>query len=491
MAGALKILVPQTKVLISTAVDHYTKGPPQPSWDLRFHLTFSVLKSLCAGCIYQTIENAQQLSCMSPPSLPAGFIEDRVVISNEYRRRAQPYLEKILSEYEHVLDDEWKELEDEKEVERDNEKEDVVGNRKWLSAKWIYSKEQGFKRMMNNKRVILYLHGGAYFMCSADSHRVITAKIAGEADALVFAVNYRLAPQHQFPAAVHDALAAYLYLTNPPEDAGFEAIDPKQIVIMGDSAGGGLAIALGLLIRDIGMPSVLSPLSDNTDYLPSSGFVYRPSPVLDDFHRKSEALSKRIKKENRPQFWDSSLNREERVQLYAPNEALTVSYVSPMCAESLAGLPPMLIQTGDGEKIRDEIIYFSFKASQPEKYNLPSYNAEKFKRSQFKTPTNVTLEVYQDMPHVFQLFDFNASAKVAFKHSGEFIKKVINTTKDQTSSLSNDFTPLLNPNESTYSLITTTGEAVPLKEKHYSVLEWPEVGKAPAVVKSKPTTTNQ
>jgi len=68
-------------------------------------------------------------------------------------------------------------------------------------------------------------------------------------------IDYRLAPQNQFPAALQDALAAYLYLLNPPKDAGFDPLNPKDNLFAGDSAGGGLAMALGLAIRDAGLPS--------------------------------------------------------------------------------------------------------------------------------------------------------------------------------------------------------------------------------------------
>ena len=68
-------------------------------------------------------------------------------------------------------------------------------------------------------------------------------------------INYRLAPQHLFPAALQDALAAYLYLLNPPKDAGFDPLNPEHVIFAGDSAGGGLAMALGLAVRDTGLPS--------------------------------------------------------------------------------------------------------------------------------------------------------------------------------------------------------------------------------------------
>src|ERR1044071_1940864 len=69
------------------------------------------------------------------------------------------------------------------------------------------------------------------------------------------AIDYRLAPQNQFPAGLQDVFAAYLYLLNPPKDAGFEPLNPKNIVFAGDSAGGGLSMALGLALRDAGLPS--------------------------------------------------------------------------------------------------------------------------------------------------------------------------------------------------------------------------------------------
>jgi acetyl esterase/lipase len=85
--------------------------------------------------------------------------------------------------------------------------------------------------------VILYLHGGAYIVCSIDTHRALTARMAREAGGRVFAVQYRLAPQNEFPAALVDAVMAYRYLIDPPKGALHKAVDPSKIVIAGDSAG--------------------------------------------------------------------------------------------------------------------------------------------------------------------------------------------------------------------------------------------------------------
>ncbi|CAG8442429.1 2213_t:CDS:2 [Diversispora eburnea] len=440
MLKTFKVLVSNTPTFASAIVKHFVKGPPQPSWNIQFHIVFVALKTLLATFVTNTIEYSQEITAKGSALFKSKeFKEDEIVIPNQFRKNAQPYLEQIIKEYEYVLDDEWKQFKDDDKV---------------LNAKWIYSKKQGFKRDQENLRIIFYLHGGAYCISGIDFYRLVTTRLAKETDALVFG---KLAPQNQFPAGIHDAIAAYLYLTNTPEDAGFEPIDPKRIVIMGDSAGGGLALATLLAIRDSGlpmiagavcmspwvdlthsMPSTMDPRYDLTDYIPRSGFCdFPPSPAFNEYERKAKKLSNRIKAETRSPFWDESFNRDGRTQIYVSNEALGIPYVSPLCAESLAGLPPMLIHVGDGEKLLDEAIYFSFKASQPDKYKLPAYNAGKFEQSPFKTPTNVTLEIYEDMPHVFQVY----------------------------------FT------KSTYSLITAKGKTLPLNNKHMKVLEWTEVGK--------------
>ena len=90
---------------------------------------------------------------------------------------------------------------------------------------------------LSDKPVILYIHGGAYILCSPDTHRAMTLRLAECCQGRVFAVKYRLAPQEQFPAALIDAVMAYKYLIDPPVGALHTAIDPAKIVIAGDSAG--------------------------------------------------------------------------------------------------------------------------------------------------------------------------------------------------------------------------------------------------------------
>ncbi|KAG0325743.1 hypothetical protein BG004_003123, partial [Podila humilis] len=101
------------------------------------------------------------------------------------------------------------------------------------------------------EKVILYYHGGGYFICSTATHRELLWRISKATGRRIFAVDYRLAPEHPFPAALHDASHAFCHLTDPNE-CGF---DPANVTIAGDSAGGGLTVGLLMYQRDQGLPT--------------------------------------------------------------------------------------------------------------------------------------------------------------------------------------------------------------------------------------------
>lgn len=90
---------------------------------------------------------------------------------------------------------------------------------------------------------MLYLHGGAGYFGSPDTHRPSLCRYSQDIQGKVLAVNYRLAPQYPFPCGIQDSLAAYLWLIDPPEGAGHAPVDPKNIVIAGDSLGGSLTLS--------------------------------------------------------------------------------------------------------------------------------------------------------------------------------------------------------------------------------------------------------
>lgn len=175
-----------------------------------------------------------------------------------------------------------------------------VGGEKWwqwrgpseeLKGEWIEMRNHYNQLQKTNEhcnRVILYIHGGAFFFGSIDTHRYMMQRHARKLKGRVFAPDYRLAPQFPFPCGLHDCMAAYLWL--------LESYESKEIIIAGDSAGGGMALSMLVIMRDQGIPLpaggiLISPWVDLThsfpsivednpgDYIPSYGFRHKPSPA--------------------------------------------------------------------------------------------------------------------------------------------------------------------------------------------------------------------
>src|SRR5438309_6689810 len=123
-----------------------------------------------------------------------------------------------------------------------------------VPGEWVVAPEA------DDGRVVLYLHGGGYCMGTLGTHRRLVAKLSSEAKARVLSLDYRLAPEHPFPAAVEDAVAAYRWLLA-------EGVPANRIAISGDSAGGGLTLATLLALRDEGdaLPAAAVPISPWTD----------------------------------------------------------------------------------------------------------------------------------------------------------------------------------------------------------------------------------
>ncbi|HQT72337.1 MAG TPA: alpha/beta hydrolase [Acidiphilium sp.] len=181
---------------------------------------------------------------------------------------------------------------------------------------------------------VLYLHGGGYVVCSAESHRPITGGLASRG-LRVFAADYRLAPAHPFPAAVDDAEAAWAGLID-------QGHDPAALAIAGDSAGGGLALALALRLREAGMPMptrllLFSPWTD----LAATG-----ASIVENARRDPMIKASRLADGARPYLAGAD-----------PRNPLA----SPLYAD-LAGLPPMLTHVGAREVLRDDSVRLHEKA---------------------------------------------------------------------------------------------------------------------------------
>ncbi|WVQ66490.1 uncharacterized protein L199_004671 [Kwoniella botswanensis] len=280
-------------------------------------------------------------------------------------------------------------------------------------------------------RVILYIHGGAFFFSSLETHRYQVQRHARKAGARAFSPAYRLAPQYPFPCGLLDSLASYLYLIDPPAGA-HEPILPTNIILMGDSAGGGMVISLLVLIREMGLPmpagaSLISPWVDLThsmpsiggwdggDFIPSSGFHYKPSCAWPPLTGDGITITM---PDGRQQHFD------EQIQMYCPNKLLTHPLVSPVNLGSLGGLCPLLIVGGGGELLRDEIIYLAHKAASPTTYppsslTLSQYPDQAKMVNKYK-PTKVHLQIYEGCCHVVPTLSWTRSSKYMYRACANF-----------------------------------------------------------------------
>lgn len=238
-----------------------------------------------------------------------------------------------------------------------------------VPSEWVIPAEMG------SERVILYLHGGAYNAGSTRSHRALAANIAYAAHARALTIDYRLAPEHPYPAALVDAFSAYRWLL----DEGFR---PEQIIVTGDSAGGGLAIALLTALRERGYPMpaaaiVLSPWTD----LSASGASWQENAKVDYLIHGSKLM--------------------EAARLYLQDTSPQTPLASPVYA-NLKGLPPLLIQVGSEEVLLSD--------------------SQRLAKHARLSGVDVTLEVWEEMQHVWQFAArFLPEARQAIDRIGEFI----------------------------------------------------------------------
>ncbi len=183
-------------------------------------------------------------------------------------------------------------------------------------------------------KVILFMHGGGYVSGSCADHRGVVAKFVGGSGVRALLFEYRLAPEHPYPAAIEDALAAYRWLMG-------QRVRPSDIVFAGDSAGGGLALATLIALKDHGLPLpagavALSPWTD----LKCTGESYRTNA--------NRCLS--------PDGTWIAFSRH-----YAGDADPGHPWMSPLYGD-LAGLPPLLLYAGGDEILRDDAVRFADKA---------------------------------------------------------------------------------------------------------------------------------
>lgn len=236
-----------------------------------------------------------------------------------------------------------------------------------ITAEWISCSD-------TEEGVILYLHGGAYTLGSINVHREYLARLALTTRQKVLAINYRLAPEHPFPAALEDSLMTYRWLLA-------QGTKPSCIVLAGDSAGGGLTLSTLVSLRDAG------------DLLPACAVCI--SPWVD--------LRPPVKSVSSRKSIDPILNFN-LLEVYAKNYAHDYErdhpLISPIFAD-LKGLPPLLIHAGTDEILLDQAILIFEKA--------------------LAAGVDARLEKWQGMFHVFQILAFLPETRNSLDQISQFI----------------------------------------------------------------------
>jgi monoterpene epsilon-lactone hydrolase len=205
---------------------------------------------------------------------------------------------------------------------------------------------------------ILYFHGGSYVFGSPATARSLTAALVRRTGARAVSLDYRLAPEHPFPAAIEDGLAAYRDLLD-------HGTPPERIVLAGDSAGGGLTVTVLLAARDRGLP------------MPAAGVAF--SAALD---ATRSGASMTTKAGVDPVFTRESLSGVGRY--YRGDQDPALPLLSPAVHADPTGLPPLLLQAGSNEVLLDDSTRFAARAA--------------------TAGVDVVLDVTADVPHVFQSF---------------------------------------------------------------------------------------
>jgi acetyl esterase/lipase len=245
-----------------------------------------------------------------------------------------------------------------------------------IPAEWIKAPDADSGPPGTDSGALLYLHGGAFALGSIAAFREWVSRLARATKARALIVGYRLAPEHPYPAALDDATAAFLWLLK-------KGVAPSEIILAGDSAGGGLALSTIVRLRDSGHP------------LPGKAVCISPWTDLaltgDSIQDKAHA--------------DPILSPRD-LKVYARYYAGTVKRTEPLLSPlyaDLKGLPPLLIQVGSDEILLDDAVRCAGKAR--------------------AAGVDVTLEIWEGMFHVFHMLPFLPETKRALESIAAFVSQ--------------------------------------------------------------------
>ena len=396
--AAARMVLPRLPFFLKSAVYHSLwLSPTSTKWDLRTELTVTFLRSLMSGSKPTPISKQQRLT-LRDPGIKGTMWISKVALP------APPDEEDILSLLTAAID----------ALKDSGSEQYTIPSVAPVEAEWTgyrrgvpadrprpdLSEAQHYEELMSevtSKVTILYLHGGALFLCSPATHRPTTSKLAELTGGRCLSVRYRLSPQVAFPAALLDVLVAYLSLLYPPPGSLHAPVPASKIIVAGDSAGGTLSLALLQLLLQINRTSapsqsikfhdsivslplpipagiaVSSPWCDLCRSLPSiianAQYDYLPPPLTTSAIASFPA----------DEIWPTDPPRGD---IYCETSMMCHPLTSPLAASDWRGACPVWLGVGE-EMLADEGAAVASKMA--------------------KQGVKVRWEMYESMPHCFEL----------------------------------------------------------------------------------------
>lgn len=407
----IRFLLLKSPLLAKSALLHsFWLSPTSSKWDLRTDLTVRLLREI----LYP--QQPVSISRFQAPSLKDPGIKGRMWIAKITLPIPEDDVRNILI----------KAIEDLKEGGEQYTLSDLVP----VEAEWTghranvdahrprpdLTEAQHYQRLMSEVSshvTILYLHGGAHFLCDPATHRIPVSRLAGLTRGRCLSVRYRLSPKHAFPAALLDAFVAYLSLLSPPPNSFHDAVPASHIVIAGDSSGGGLALSLLQLLLHLqgstikfynhSTPILLpagvaihSGWTDLTRSMPSirdnAAYDYLPPPFTRDYMIRIPPCD----------IWPADPLRGD---LYCDTSMMCHPLVSPVASQTWRGSCPLWLCYGQ-EMLVDE--------------------GKAIAKTAATQGVSVVWEEWEAMPHCFaQLLGWLPVSKRCFAQMGEFCERAV------------------------------------------------------------------
>ena len=388
----VRIILSQVPLLIKSAISHSLwLSPTSSKWDLRTELTIRFVRALLDSPTPVPLSKQQQFS-LKDPGIKGNMWVSKVALPRPLEGDVRDILVKAIEDMKEGGEKYTIPEITQVEAEWTGYRSGVSSNR----PRPDLSEPQHYEKLMSevsSPTTILYFHGGAYFLCDPSSHRATTAKLAHLTHGRCFSVRYRLSPQAAFPAALLDALLAYLSLLYPPPGSLHDPVLPSNVVFAGDSAGGNLCMSLLQLILQINRsPSATINFHSQTVSISVPAGVATHSPWL-DMTRCMPSISENAQYDYLPppitrekaatfppcEIWPTDPPRGD---LYCDTTMLCHPLVSPLAARDWTGSCPLWMGYGE-EMLVDEGKVVAAKAA---KQGIP-----------------VLWEQSEAMPHCFAL----------------------------------------------------------------------------------------